>query len=154
MSSLDFLKLYGFSELYSGCLAWIIRTWTSVKTRKFSCVNARGILPAVYQVLPLLSYPWGERGVILSLAGGIPHPWVGGTPSLAGGYPSLGLGSPSWATLWGGTWDQSLGYPSGKDMGPVEVLWYGDGVPPPLPPRCELTNKLKLLPSPSFGCRW
>ena len=69
-------------------------------TRKYSCVHAKGIPPAVYQVLHLLSYPGG-----------------GGTPSLAcgGRYPISG--------------------------------WDGDGVPP----GCELTNKLKLLPSPSFG---
>ena len=42
-------------------------------------------------------------------------------------YPQPGLGLPDWE----GTWDQWLGYPpTGKDMGPVEVLWDGDGVPP------------------------
>ena len=30
-------------------------------------------------------------------------------------------------------------YPLGKDMGPVEVLWDGDGVPPPFP-ACERTH--------------
>ena len=52
---------------------------------------------------------------------GIHHPWTGGTPSLAG-VPSCWpvLGYP-----WGGTWDQSLGYPLGRDLGPVT------GVTPP-----------------------
>ena len=52
------------------------------------------------------------------------------------GIPYLGLGYPP-----EGTWDQSHGIPSGTDMGPVEVLWYGDGVP--LPPG---VNRLKTQP--------
>ena len=40
-------------------------------------------------------------------------------------------------------WDGD-GVPPRKDMGPVQVLWDGDGVPPPPP---GWTNKLKLLPS-------
>ena len=51
------------------------------KTRKPSIVNARGILPAAYQVLHLLSYP-----------GGVPHPWLGGTPSLVRKCPISGWG--------------------------------------------------------------
>ena len=42
-----------------------------VKTRQSSCVNARGIPPAAYQLLHLLSY---SRGV--------PHPWSGYPPIL------------------------------------------------------------------------
>ena len=38
----------------------------------------------------------------------------GGTPVLAGGYSIL-------------TW---LGVPPERDLGPVEVLWDGDGIPP------------------------
>ena len=38
----------------------------------------------MYQVLHLLSYP----------GGGVPHPWTGGTPSMAGGYPISGRGTP------------------------------------------------------------
>ena len=91
------------------------------KTRKFSCVNTRGILLAAYQVLHLLSYPGGRGGGTPSLAGGgysIPDQGVGG-PDLAGEYPILGrdLGPV-------------IGVPPGKDMGPVEVLWDGDGLPP------------------------
>ena len=41
---------------------------------------------------------------------------------------------------------------------PIHGLGYpipGQGIPQPgmrYPPRCGLTNKLKILPSPSFGC--
>ena len=44
---------------------------------------------------------------------------LAGTPSLAGSTPSLRGYPPK------GTWEQS----PGKDMGPVEVLWDGDGLP-------------------------
>ena len=79
------------------------------------------------------------------------HNLSGGYPILAGGYHILTcrgypiliwLGYPQWD--WG-TSCLGLGYPR-KDMGPVEVLWNGDGEPPtpppPPPPGCELTNKL------------
>ena len=64
--------------------------------------------------------------------------------------PDLAGGTPSWGTPWPGlgylrvlperTWDQlkyygmEIGYPPREDMGPVEVLWDGNWVPP----RCEL----------------
>ena len=104
---------------------------------------------------------------------------AGGTPSLVSTVvpPAKGPGSSHWGTPGKGhgtsgsimgwrwstphperTWDQWKYYgmemeypPPRKDMGPVEVLWNGDGVTPPHP-GCELTNKLKLLPSPSIGC--
>ena len=72
----------------------------------------------------------------------VPHPDL----ARGGGYPSPGPGGthltrtrvppvwdwdiPSawdWSTPWEGASDQSLGYPPGKDMGPVEVLWDGLG---------------------------
>ena len=91
-----------------------------VATRK-SWVNARGILPATYQVLHLLSYPGGTP----ALAGIPPH------PDLAG-YPPSHLDLPGVPPPPEGTWDQSLGYPPhGKDMEPLKVIWDGDGVPPP-----------------------
>ena len=115
-------------------------------------MNARGIPPAAYQVLHLLSYPRGNP----SLAGGVPNHWLWGYPipawgnsSLAGGYPISGWGCPMWD--WGtsgkgpgsshwdtpqkghgtsGSYGMEMGYPlTRKDMGPVEVLWDGDGVP-------------------------
>ena len=63
-------------------------------TRKSSCVNARGIPTAAYQVLHLLSCTWGgtprqEGTPIQSWTGGtpiqlwmgkVPHPWPGGYP--------------------------------------------------------------------------
>ena len=49
-------------------------------TRKSSCVNARGIPPAAYQVLAMLG------------RGGVPHPQSGGYPVPGlGGYPVPGL---------------------------------------------------------------
>ena len=75
-----------------------------LNTRKSSCVNARGIPPAAYQVLHLLSYPGGTypgRGVPI-LAGGVP------TPSLDRGY------LPIW------TWP---GYPLGVNrQTPVKTV--------------------------------
>ena len=59
------------------------------------------------------------QGVTHSWLGGVPHPWPGGVShSWPGGTPVTRV-SP-----W-------------KDMGPVEVLWDGDGVAPrpPPPPR-------------------
>ena len=94
----------------------------------------------------------------LSPGGGAPHPVLG--------YPSTRTGvPPEWAR------HQLLGYPSrrmwdqwqyygmemgyifpGKNMGLVELLWDGDGVPRPSnprPPRCGgLTHKLITLPYP------
>ena len=72
---------------------------------------------------------------------GVPHPWLGGYS--IPGYPHPGVGYPP-----EGTWDQSMGYPPWKNMRPVEVLWDEDGVNPPPPD----VNRLKTLPSPSFGC--
>ena len=77
------------------------------------------------------------------LAGGYPIPeWstpsqVGGTPSQDGRVVSH-PGVPSCPDLAGGYPIPAWGYPGvhpRKDMGPVEVLWDGDGVPPL--PRCE-----------------
>ena len=70
---------------------------------------------------------------------------VGSTPSavlsLGGGTQSLGGR--------GGTISLAGGYSiPGKDMGPVEVLWDGDGVPPMW---TDNQNWNYYLP-PSFGC--
>ena len=76
-----------------------------ILTRKSSCVNARGVSPAAYQVLHLQSYPCGitppldQAGGTPSLAG-LPSiwAWLGGTPSLDGaphpwlGFPPYGPG--------------------------------------------------------------
>ena len=78
-------------------------------TRKSSCVNARGIPPAVYWVLFLLSY-LGTPPPPLA-GGGVPEQ---GTPQA--GYP------PSWPG-WGGTWP---GYPPPPGRVPP-----GQGTPHP-----------------------
>ena len=83
----------------------------------------------MYHVLHLLSYPGGR---------GIPHPWLGVpqswgipivtwpgggvTPSLAEGYSIMGTLCPDLGPV-----TEVL---PRKDMGQVEVLWDGDGVPP------------------------
>ena len=101
-------------------------------TRKSSCVNARGIPTAAYQVLHLLSYRGGGGGR--------------GYPILDGGYPPVL------------TWDQSLGYPPertwdqwkyyGMEMG---YPWKGHGTSGshygikmgyPPPPGCEQTENI------------
>ena len=48
------------------------------------------------------------------------HAWDWGTPCLGLGYPQNGPGTSQWGTS----------QPPGKDMGPVEVLWDGERVPP------------------------
>ena len=77
---------------------------------------------------------WPDLGGTLSLAKGVPHPWLGeypihgwGTPAWTGwGTPRKGPATSHWGTPWKGTWDQSLGNPPGKDLGPVTR------VPPPV----------------------
>ena len=61
----------------------------------------------------------------------------GSTPVLAGGTPILGYPSP---------------HPSKKNMGPVEVLWDGDGG---YPPAVNRQTPVKTLPChiPS-ECAW
>ena len=103
-------------------------------TRKSSCVNARGIPPTAWQLLPLLSYP-GEYpipaqgvphlGVLPILTWpGVPHPWPGSTPSW--GTPSiltlLGVLHP-W--LWGFI-IPGLGYPI---LGYLPILTWSRGTP-------------------------
>ena len=72
------------------------------------------------------------------LAGGVPHPWLEGTPSWLGGTPFLGyptclglryLHVCDWGPPRKGPGTSHLGTPH-KDMGPVEVLWDRDGVTP------------------------
>ena len=119
-----------------------------------------------------LSRRWGERGCNRSspcLGGG------GGSPIQSwpsSGYPIQDRGGTLilfWGTLPPTTRKDTrpvTGVPPGKDMGPMEVLWDGDGVTPCLertwdqwnyyrmvmgltpPPGCGLTHKLKIFPSP------
>ena len=110
------------------------RVMIHLNTRKSSCVNARGIPTAAYQVLYLLSY-----------RGEVPHPRLGGgTPIM--GYPPSWPGTSRWGTpqKGHGTSGSIMGWrwgtpppPPRKDMGPVKVLWDGDGdgVTPPPPNR-------------------
>ena len=95
-----------------------------MKTRKSSCVNARGIPPTMWQVLAMSqvrggtpSQVWG-RGVAHPRSRGYPIPGLGGTLSQVwgypipgpGGYPILGLeGTPS--HVQGGTLSQVEGVP-------------------------------------------
>ena len=92
-------------------------------TRKSSCVNARGIPTAAYQVLHLLSYPGG--GYPMPGQGEVSPSWYPPPPhpDLAGdGVP------PPWGTPCRDL-GPVTGVPPRKDMGPVEVLWDGDGIP-------------------------
>ena len=73
---------------------------------------------------------------------GVPHPVLaGGTPSRSGWGRRVIMGesimdTPSWVTPFGrdlGPVQLLLdgdGVPPGKDVGPVEVLWDGNKVPP------------------------
>ena len=130
----------------------LMKLYLHNKTRK-SCVNARGIPPAMY------TRPGGGGEVTPILVGGYHNPGQGGTPWVSSrGAPSL---PPK------GTRDQRLGYPPQRTRD--QRLGYpwkgpGTGVSPPRKDQGletgvpsspgELTNKVKTLPSPSFGCGW
>ena len=80
---------------------------------------------APYLGTPILAWPEGTPSQDM----GVPHPQVLPCTDLAGGTPSLST-SPRKdmgpvEVLWDGD-----GVLPRKDMGPVEVLWDGDGVPP------------------------
>ena len=88
---------------------------TEKETRKPSCVNARGIPPAAYQVLTILG-------------GGVPHPRSRGVPCpRSGGYPITGLGKGVPHPRSRGGW----GYPQ-PDLGWGTLPWpdLGWGTPP------------------------
>ena len=141
----------GMISLHWSCLELFI-------TKKSSCVNARGLPTAAYQVLHLLSCTggWGTscRGGGYPYQG-VPHPWPGGPgvppiwiwlgyphPRLDRGtswgvpHPLMGWGSrdgvpsPGW-TWWGTliwTWP---GYPPSKAGWGYPPPLSRDGVPPP-----------------------
>ena len=90
-----------------------------MKTRKSSCLNARGIPSATYQVLYMLSYP-GGGGLPIPGWGGVSYPGYPPAVWTCLEYPHLDLAGLPHPPVW--TW---LGYP----------------------PACGHTNKLKLLPS-------
>ena len=102
-----------------------------------SCVNARGIPPAAYQALHLLSYPGegypipGRRGggtPSLDGAEGVPHPWTWGTPFPDGGQYPHPIAHP-WVPLIL-TW---LGYnPTRLDLDGVPLFGPGGGGTPHL----------------------
>ena len=109
---------------------------------------------------PILSCPgWGRgtQSCPVPDGVGVPHPLLGRG---GGRIPSCGgWGTPEgtwdqWKYYGMETWDQwtyygmEMGYPHGKIMWPVEVLWDGDGVKPPHP---VWTDWKYYLPS-SFGC--
>ena len=105
-------------------------------TRQSSCVNARGIPPAAWRVLLLLSQP-GRGDLIPGLGpdgGGYPIPGPdGGNPSLARVTPPhLGL-------------DLGWGTPPHLDLAGVLPIWTWPGYPhsPPPPP-----------PSGPYYVRW
>ena len=115
--------------------------WTEPrKTRKSSCVNARGIPPAVYWVLLLLSY-LGTPPPILTWPGGVPNlvppnPRAGYTP-WQGTPPPAGPGRvppPPWCLSHGILGDVA------KHMG------YGYP-PPPVDRQMEGQTRVKTLPS-------
>ena len=99
-----FISLWNMLEMPTEMKLIISHHLVSImnKTRKSSCVNARGILPSAYQVLSLFcSVLVGDTTV---LTGGYPSPGQGGTqwqgpnawhvvplPYPGQGYPWLGL---------------------------------------------------------------
>ena len=96
-----------------------------VCTRKSSCVNARFIPFAAYQVLHLLSCT-GGGGVLPVREPPVGVPLQGDTPSLAGGTPAERIPHP-YPRLDGGT------FPFGPGQGttPPPPMGPGWGTPPP-----------------------
>ena len=91
----------------------------SIKTRKSSCLNARGIPLAVEQVLALL----------FSLGGGMSQSWLGGgypiltwPGGLPPSYPDWGRGYPILTWLGGVPQDISLSQDWGTPL-PQEWTW-------------------------------
>ena len=123
-------------------------------TRKSSCVNARGIPTAAYQVLHLLPEvgypPAGVPRLARSDGGGgkgsgyLSNPLTSGTPLAKsdGGYPRWG--TPCWGTpsqVWLG------GYPRWSTPPPPHWIWLGTPCPQSgpgrsTPPRCEQTKNI------------
>ena len=138
--------------MYSGKISQVYYTGGHLSKTKKSCVNASGIRPAAYQVL--LSYPGREDTPSLD----------GGSPSLAGGYriPGCGNTASSCPDLAGRDLGPVTGYPPERTWDQWKYYGIETGYPPKITwdqwdgdrvfPGCGLTNKLKLLPSPCFGC--
>ena len=89
----------------------------TIPTRKSSCLNARGIPPAAYQVLAMLGGGGapGSRSVggYLVPGQGVPHPRSGGgVPNpRSGEYPIPGWGRGYPSQVWGSTPSQAGGVP-------------------------------------------
>ena len=140
--------------------------------RSHSCMNARSSPPTMYQWCSV-SEQGGYHSPVLARVPqhGAPPPGTWVTLPGTGYLSHLGLGYPTWnwgppARDWGTpTWDWAppawdwgtpirelgpvTGVPLGKDLGPLEVLWDGDGVPSPGEDR---QTPAKTVPSPSFEC--
>ena len=127
---------------------------------RIASTRCAGLVGVGGGVAPLLG-----KGVPPSAGWGTPLPGKGVPTSAGWGtLPSAGCGAPLSAG-WG-TPHQLDGVPLPPtwEGGTSPVSWMGypppphqlDGVPPVnwtgYSPRCELTDKLKILPSPSFGC--
>ena len=73
-----------------------------IKQESPSCVNARGILTVLTQVLHMLSYPRGDTS---SLARGYPHHGVSPILTWPGSTPQKGCGTSGsimgWRWRWG-----------------------------------------------------
>ena len=94
---------------------------------------------------------WGGYpilGWVVSLSGwGVPHLWMGGTPSLdEEGTPSLAGVPPIWTWLGYPMSGPGWGTPPLQDLPGVLPIWTWLEYPPPG------VNRLKTLLSPSFGC--
>ena len=119
------------------CLSVNLNQLKTILTRKSSCVNARGIPTAAYQVLLEMGYPPPQPGLTGGgggTRGGVPPSQVwqekGGTivgyplaRSNWGGYPRWGTPQPG---LMGGT---RGGVPPARSDGGEGGIW--GGVPPP-----------------------
>ena len=144
---------------------WTQEAYCLLRSKYSLCCPSPGGYP-----IPRLEIPHPRWGVPI-----LRYPpilaWLGGTPSLARGIPHYGV-PPERKLDQQKYYGMEMGYPPRKGMGPVKVLWDGDGVHPPRkdmgqvevlgdgrwdtppPPGMDWqTNWNYYLPS-SFGCGW
>ena len=126
-----------------------------METRKSSCVNARGIPTAAYQVLHVLSCPGGGGVPPVLTWLGYPSPhqtWLGYPRPIRSGWGTPPPIGPGWGTLHQ-TWPESPPpIRSGRGTLPIRSGW---GTPPSdmavgNPPGVD---RLNTLPSPILRMR-
>ena len=131
----------------------VVRDWFIIidKTRKSSCVNARGIPPAAQQMFTVLIWPGRDGGrCYLPWLGGEYLLWPGGT--CQGRYLPSGPGQDRYPPPPSGP-GQGRYPPARVGIPHLDLARVGTPSQGRYPPGCGQTNKLKLLPFPILRVR-